>query len=108
MIKEYVACELYIGGHHEQIKLVVTNLASSNIFLGYDWLKRHNPKIDWQAGMIRFDRCREQCGWYEEKETLDTEKVRNVQVATEPTIPEHLKEFGEVFSEESFEKLPEH
>ena len=57
MIREYVTCELYVGNYHEQIELVVTNLASSNVFLGYDWLERHNPTIDWKAGIIYFDRC---------------------------------------------------
>jgi ribosomal protein L16/L10AE len=25
--------------------------------LGYDWIKNHNPSINWQTGSIDFDRC---------------------------------------------------
>src|SRR5204863_2642662 len=27
------------------------------IFLGHDWLKLHNPSIDWREGIITMDRC---------------------------------------------------
>ena len=34
--------------HHELLKLQVVKLSSLyNIFIGYDWLERHNPVIDW-------------------------------------------------------------
>ena len=51
-IKEYVETELIIGSHKESIRLSVTQLSSSNIFLGYDWLSKHNPEIDWEKGTI--------------------------------------------------------
>ena len=54
LIKEYVEVDMFIGGHQESIRLAVTTLASSNIFLGHDWLKKHNPEIDWKAGFIDF------------------------------------------------------
>ena len=38
MITEYVEVELIIGYHRENAWLAVTSLASSNVFLGYDWL----------------------------------------------------------------------
>ena len=61
LIKEYVEVDMFIGGHQESIRLAVTTLASSNIFLGHDWLRKHNPEIDWKAGFIDFTRCPETC-----------------------------------------------
>ena len=40
----------------------VTDLGKSKIFLGYDWLKAHNPSIDWNTESIVFDRCPSTCG----------------------------------------------
>ena len=51
-IKEYVTLEMMIGLHREWVRLAVTSLASSNIFLGHDWLKQHNPEINWATGQI--------------------------------------------------------
>jgi len=32
-----------------------------NLILGYDWLKDHNPKIDWEKGEVEMTRCPLQC-----------------------------------------------
>ncbi len=31
------------------------------MFLGHDWLVKHNPKVNWKNGTIRFTRCPESC-----------------------------------------------
>lgn len=48
-----------IGDHAEGINLAVINLKDHTIFLGHDWLARHNLLINWQTGKIIFgqDQC---------------------------------------------------
>ncbi len=46
-----------IGDHIEHIDLAITNLKDHNIFLGHDWLVRHNPLINWQTRKMTFTRC---------------------------------------------------
>lgn len=60
-VKEYIEVTMYMGTHQELIRLAVTSLASSNIFLGHDWLAKHNPEIDWTTGAIQFTRCPTEC-----------------------------------------------
>ncbi|KAF8550872.1 hypothetical protein OG21DRAFT_1399176, partial [Imleria badia] len=31
------------------------------LFLGYEWLRFHNPSVDWQSGDLKFDRCPKAC-----------------------------------------------
>lgn len=42
--------------------MAVVHLDSADIFLGHDWLKQHNPTIDWTLGTLLFHRCPESCG----------------------------------------------
>ncbi|SJL16681.1 uncharacterized protein ARMOST_20210 [Armillaria ostoyae] len=35
----------------------VTDLSSKDLYLGHDWLKCHNPTINWETGTILFGRC---------------------------------------------------
>ena len=66
-----------IGDHAERIEFGVTNLGTTNIFLGLDWLCHHNPNIDWSNSMLSFDCCPAKCSyvpwWYspEEGEVLN-------------------------------------
>ncbi len=46
-----------IKGHTERIDLAVTNLGRQDIYLGHDWLKHHNPSVNWKTQSILFGRC---------------------------------------------------
>ena len=52
-----------VGNHSERIQLAVTKLGNPELFLGMDWLKDHNPSIDWTQGRLSFDRCPDACGY---------------------------------------------
>jgi len=47
--------------HSERILLAVSGLEKQSLILGYDWLKDHNPKIDWEKGEVEIIRCPLQC-----------------------------------------------
>ncbi|KAI9063902.1 hypothetical protein FKP32DRAFT_1538763, partial [Trametes sanguinea] len=36
-------------------------LGKKDMILGYTYLRRHNPEIDWERGEWRFTRCPESC-----------------------------------------------
>ncbi len=56
-ITQYAEILLVIGDHVERIDLAVTELGDRQIFLGHDWLARHNPIINWKLGRLMFARC---------------------------------------------------
>jgi len=45
-IKEVVPITLEAGGHTKKINVVVLGITEMDVFLGYDWLEKHNPEID--------------------------------------------------------------
>ena len=44
-------------GHREELRAKVTNLGKNSLILGYTWLKKHNPSIDWEKGTVKFHWC---------------------------------------------------
>jgi len=42
----YVPLEVEINEHKEQIDTIVIDLNGTNIFLGYDWLVKHNLEVN--------------------------------------------------------------
>jgi hypothetical protein len=60
----YVDFEMKIGDHKEVIQLHATSLGQQHIFIGHDWLRRHNPDINWETGEITMSRCpKKTCGY---------------------------------------------
>ena len=44
-------------GHREELRAEVTNLGKNSLILGYTWLKKHNPLIDWEKSSVKFNWC---------------------------------------------------
>ncbi|KAF8827051.1 hypothetical protein HHX47_DHR5000761 [Lentinula edodes] len=130
-IEGYVQVRMVIGDHAERIDMAVTNLGKTDIFLGIDWLRYHNPSIDWKESTLTFERCPDKCGYlphYESPEDDGTEeKLVNgerifwfdwdgylsdqghikVQTATTDAATPYLAEYADVFSKKDFDQMPE-
>ena len=52
-IKHYVNLELEIFGQPQTIWLLVTGLGKQKILLGFPWLQKNNPLINWQNGTFQ-------------------------------------------------------
>jgi hypothetical protein len=60
-IRSYVELPIKIGDHISRERFLVTDIGDDRIMMGIDWLKKHNPGINWQTGEIQFTRCPENC-----------------------------------------------
>ena len=58
---EMVQLKLRVGMHQEVFKFRVSVLRKTDIFLGHDWLKLHNPSIDWWKNSLRMINCPGHC-----------------------------------------------
>jgi len=56
-ISEVVDVVLQYKTHSKRMLLAVSGLGKQSLILGYDWLKDHNPKIDWEKGEVEMTRC---------------------------------------------------
>jgi len=60
-ISEVMDVVLRYKTHSERMLLAVSGLGKQNLILGYDWLKDHNPKIDWEKGEVEMTHCPLRC-----------------------------------------------
>ena len=49
--------EIKINRHKEILEAAVMNLDGMDMFLGHDWLVKHNSEVNWKNDTIRFTRC---------------------------------------------------
>jgi predicted aspartyl protease len=47
--------------HSEHTQLAITHLGKQSLILGYNWLRNHNPEINWQTKDVKMSRCPLQC-----------------------------------------------
>jgi len=76
-ISEVVDVVLYYKTYSERMLLAVSGLGKQNLILGYDWLKNHNPKIDWEKGEVDMTRCPLHC---EGERALQKEQTRQKRI----------------------------
>ena len=56
-----VPLKIKINSHKEQLEAAIIDLNGTDMFLGHDWLVKHNLEVNWKNGTIRFTRCLGQC-----------------------------------------------
>src|ERR1700720_2188698 len=108
-IKEFVQMKMVIQDHVEKIDFAITGLGSKVAFIGHDWLKRHNPTINWRKVVLLFDRCPKDCEYIHTMEDLEhweqdqqetTEKIplEEGDKLYKDKVPRHYQEYKDVFN----------
>ena len=60
-VTKAASLEIEINEHKETLEVAVTDLNSTDMFLGHDWLVKHNLEVNWKNSTIRFTRCPGSC-----------------------------------------------
>jgi len=80
-ITKVASLEVKINRHKETLEAAVIDLDGTDIFLGYDWLVKHNLEVNWRNGIIKFTRCPgdytkdRTMGKLERNQTKQTQKI---------------------------------
>jgi len=89
--------------HSERILLAVDGLGKQSLILGYNWLKDHNPKIDWEKGEVEMTccplQCKEECSLQKEQIYQKRVELRVLQLCCDGPTSLFQKEL-------ELEKLP--
>jgi len=84
--------EIKIDGHTEQFEATVMDLDGTYMFLGHDWLVKHNSEVNWKNSTIRFTRCPGYCTmkhediWFNTRRQMAMDKMEqdNDEIGKEP------------------------
>jgi len=76
-ISEVVDVVLRYKTHSERMLLAVSGLGKQSLILGYNWLKDHNPRIDWEKGEVEMTYCSLRC---EGEHALQKEQTRQKRI----------------------------
>ena len=119
----FVPLEVEINKHKEQINAAVMDLNGTDMFLGYDWLVKHNSEIDWNKGTMQFMRCPRTCRTKHQDisfsprnqrtQATDNNNKRQQEIGKKPDLtnpedlPDYIQPFTYLFNKKKFGKLLE-
>ena len=92
-ITDYVTLRVTIQDHVEELEFAVSDLGTKDLFIGHEWLKFHNPNIDWKMSKILFDRCPNTCGY-----TTSLRELEEDDDAPEPPSINELEDGDRLFA----------
>jgi len=98
-VTRVVPLEIEINGHKKQLEATVTDLDGTDMFLGHDWLVKHNPEVNWKNGTIRFTRCPGQCKMKHKDIRFKTRRIKAMDT-TEQDNGEISKELDKINPED--------
>jgi len=113
--------EIEVNDYKEQLEAAVMDLNGTDMFLGHDWLVKHNSEVNWKNRAIKFMRCLESCTMKREDIRFKTRRTKateiteqdNGEISKEPDnmnledLPDYIRPFTHLFNKKKFEKLPE-
>ena len=98
-----VPLEIKINSYKEQLEAAVIDLNRTDMFLGHDWLVKHNPEVNQKNGTIKFMRCPGSCKIKHQDiefktgktQAMETTEQDNGEIGKEPdkTNSEDLSEY---------------
>lgn len=53
--------EMHIGDHSEVVVFPITDTGRDDVIISLDWLRQHNPAVDWESGSLQLLRCPDEC-----------------------------------------------
>lgn len=98
VITDYVVLQMKIGDHVERLTLGVTDLEKGELFIGHEWLKHHNPFINWTEGTLNVNHCPKTCSYahhlFQPEQTEEDENLNCVDGNPELTLSEGERLFA--------------
>ena len=115
-ITHYTMLPMKLGSIYMNERCLVIQLGTEDLILGLDWLRRHNPEINWATGQITIKPTRINVG----RITISPQIINNIstKLAQEKhkpkdvnlleQIPKEYHEYLKVFEKQASHRLPEH
>jgi hypothetical protein len=77
-IRDVATLVLRYKGHSERVQLAVTGLGKQKLILGYSWLWKHNPEINWDTWEVKMSRCPSGCTTCVDKARAEHKQAKTI------------------------------
>ena len=98
--------EIEINRHKETLEVAVMDLDRIDMFLGHDWLVKHNPEVNWRNGTIKFTRCPGNCTMTHKDIQFNSRRTKETE--TKDNQEQDNREIGKEPDKTNLEDLPEY
>ena len=101
-----------VGNHHKWIHFLLGKVQSHKVILGHDWLKQHNPDIDWKRAELSLTCCPPKCSpslgapTSLKTSTLTIASLLDTCFPNSGPTPDWPSLYPSVFSEAKWDELP--
>jgi hypothetical protein len=97
--------------HSERTQLAVTCLGKQSLILGYNWLRNHNPEINWQTKDVKMSHCPLQCSTCRGEDKRDAKTLKSmtsqINVCWSGAFPTMVEEDEDEFPHMNMDKTDE-
>ena len=104
-VTKVATLEIEINGYKEKLEAVVTDLAGTDMFLGHNWLVKHNPEVNWKISTIKFTRCPDNCTMTHKDIRFNTRRTKDTVL---DKTEQDNREIGKELDKMNPEDLPEY
>ena len=85
---------LEVGLHKSRENFFITDLGTKEMILGMDYLRHHNPEINWDKGELKFTRCPQNCTTGARKTKVSREEVDELGIQEPNEWDSSLEDLG--------------
>jgi len=96
--------EIEINRHKKTLEAAVMDLDGTDMFLGHDWLVKHNLEVNWKNNTVKFTRCPGGCIIKHKDIQFKTRQT----MATMETKEQNNGEIGKELDKTNPEDLPDY
>ena len=64
---------MIVQNHVEEITFAISDLGNTDVYIGHEWFKKHNPDIDWEKACIFMTRCKPSCQFIDNFNFIDND-----------------------------------
>ena len=107
-VTKVASLEVEINGHKETLEAAIIDLDGTDMFLGHDWLVKHNPEVNWKNGTIKFTRCPGNCTMKHEDIRFKTRRNKTMETTTTDKKGKDNGEIGKEPDKTNPEDLPDY
>jgi hypothetical protein len=100
-ITEEVTMIMSYQGHQERAVFEVCDLGKTDLIIGFTWLQKHNPEINWRTGEVQMTRCPRECNV-----TVRKLKKQRKQRREKKRVKEQVKRYPVTMEEVPDEDMP--